>query len=37
MMKPQPTQPIVTSGQSTTRTTPQPKTLEDVVRAALNR
>ena len=37
IVKPQPTQPTVTSGQSTARTTPQPKSLEDVVRANLNR
>jgi hypothetical protein len=37
LVKPQPTQPIVTSGQSTTRTTPQPKTLEDIVRANISR
>lgn len=35
MVKPKPTLPTVTSGQSTTRTTPQPKSLEDVVRAHL--
>lgn len=35
MVKLQPTLPTVTSGQSTTRTTPQPKSLEDVVRANL--
>lgn len=37
IVKPQPTQPTVTSGQSTTRTAPQPRSLEDVVRANLNR
>lgn len=37
MVKPQPTAPVIRSDQSTTRTTPQIRTLEDVVRANLSR